>query len=85
MVHLFQTTFLENYRYHFHLTISPFHCAKFQKNPFSGSRVMRICNFWAYNGPYVQMRILSENMLMNLVPFIHAYLHSKNETQILIY
>ena len=38
--------FLENH-YHFHLTISPFHCAKFQKNSSSGSRVMRMCSFWA--------------------------------------
>ena len=77
--------FGENYWYHFHLTISPFHCAEFEKNPFSGSRVMRICNFWAYNGPIAQMRILLENMLMDLVSFIHAYLHAKNQTQTLIY
>ena len=42
MVHLSLTIFLENY-YHYY----PFHCAKFQKNPSSGSRVMRMCNFWA--------------------------------------
>ena len=77
--------FGENYWYHFHLTISPFHCAEFEKNPFSGSRVMRICNFWAYNGPIAQMRILLENMLMDPVSFIHAYLHAKNQTQTLIY
>ena len=49
--------FLENYWYHFYLTISPFHCAKFQKNPSSGSRVMRMCNFWTYNNPFAQMII----------------------------
>ena len=27
----------------------------------------------------------SENLLMNLVPFIHAYLHVKNQSEILIY
>ena len=27
----------------------------------------------------------SENLLMSLVPFIHAYLHAKNQRQILIY
>ena len=54
MVHLPQTFFfgklltsLETYWYHFHITISPFHCAKFQKNPSSWSRVMWMCNFWA--------------------------------------
>ena len=30
------------------------------------------------NGPFVQMRIISEKLLINLVPFIHAYLHAKN-------
>ena len=84
MVHLPQTNFLENY-YHFYLTISPFHCTKFQKKSSSGSRVMSICNFWAYNGSFAQMRVLSENLLMNLVPFIRAYLHVKNQSQVLIY
>ena len=36
-------------------------------------------------GPFPQMRILSENLLMSLVSFIHAYLHVKNQSQILIY
>ena len=76
---------LENYQYHFHLTISPFHCAKFQKNPSSGSRVMRMYIFWACNGSFVQMKIFSENLLINLVSFIHAYRHAKNQSQILIY
>ena len=30
------------------------------------------------NGPFVQMRMISEKLLINLVPFIHAYLHAKN-------
>ena len=77
--------FLENLLDHFHLTLSFFHCAKFQKNPSSGSRVTRMCNFWAYNGPFAQIRIFAENLLMNLVSFIHAYLHAKNQSQILIY
>ena len=76
---------LENYYYHFYLPISPFHCAKFLKNSSSGSRVMRMRNFWAQNGPFPQMRIFSENLLMSLVSFIHAYLHAKNQSQILIY
>ena len=46
---------------------------------------MRMHNFWAQNGPFAQMRIFSENLLMSLVPFIHAYLHAKNQSQILIY
>ena len=42
------------------------------------SRVMRMCNFWAQNNPFPQMRIFSENLLMKLVSFIHAYLYTIN-------
>ena len=56
-----------------------------KKNSSSGSRVMRMRNFWAQNSPFPQMRIFSENLLMSFVFFIHAYLHAKNQSQILIY
>ena len=47
-----------NFRYH--LPSSPFHFAKFKKkNSSSGSRVMRICNFWARKVPFPQMTIFS--------------------------
>ena len=46
---------------------------------------MRMCKFRAKNGPFPQMRILLENQLTCLVSFIHAYLHAKNQSQILIY
>ena len=69
--------FVKNY-HHSHLPISSFHCAKSKKTSPSGSRVMRMCNFWAQNDPFPQMRIFSENLLMRLVSFIHAYLHAKN-------
>ena len=46
---------------------------------------MTMRNFWAQNGPFPQMRIFSENLLMILVSFIHAYLHAKNQSQVLIY
>ena len=42
-------------------------------------------NFRAQNGPFPQMRIFSENLLMSLICFIHAYLQAKNQSQILIY
>ena len=93
MVHLPQFFFSENYYSYSHLPISPFHCAKFKKNSSSRSRVirmcksrvMRMCNFWVQNGPFPQMRIVWENLFTSLVSFIHAYLHSKNQSQILIY
>ena len=41
-----QIFFLENYYYHSHLPISPFHCAKFWKNlEFQSSRVQRIQSY----------------------------------------
>ena len=42
--------------------------------------------FWgcAIYGPFTQIRIFSENLLMSLVSFILAYLHAKNQSQILI-
>ena len=48
-------------------------------------QISRMHNFWAQNGPFPQIRIFSENLLMSLVSFIHAYLHAKNQSQILIY
>ena len=46
---------------------------------------MRMCNFLAKNGPFPQMRIFSEDLLISLVLFIDAYLHTKNQSQILVY
>ena len=77
--------FLENYYYQSHPPISPFHRVKFKKKSSSGSRVMRMCNLWAQNDPFPPKRIFSENLLMTLVFFIHAYLHAKNQSQMLIY
>ena len=57
----------------------------FKKNSSSGSRVMRMHNYWAQNGLFPQIRIFSQNLLMSLVSFIHAYLHDKNQSQISIY
>ena len=69
--------FFQNYLYHSDLPIGSFHSAKFKKNYSSRSRVM-MCNFWAPNGPFPQMRIFSENLLISLASLIHAYLNAKN-------
>ena len=74
---------LEIYYHHSHLPISPFHYVKFKKD--SSSRVMSMCYLWVQNGPFPQIRIFLENLLMSLVSFIHAYLHARNQSQILIY
>ena len=65
--------------------LAPFIVQNFLKSSSSGYRVMRMHNFWVQNGPFPQMTIFSENLLINLVSFIHAYLHAKNKSQILIY
>ena len=65
--------------------LAPFIAQNFYKKSSSRSRVMRMCNFWAQNGPFPQMRIVSENLFPSLVSFIHAYLHANNQSQILIY
>ena len=54
--------------------------------PFIGQNFKKIlpANFWAQNGPFPQMGIFFRNLLINLVSFIHVYLHAKNQSQILI-
>ena len=64
--------------------LAPFIVQNLKKNDYSGSRVMRMHHFWAQNGPIAQTRIFSENPLISLVPFIHAYPHAKNQSQMLI-
>ena len=66
----------------FSLPISPFHCAKFKKNSSSGSTVVRMCNLWPISP---NKNFFSENLLMGFTYFILAYLHAKNQSQILIY
>ena len=41
---------------------------------------LRMCDFWAQNGPFPQIKFLSENLFMSLVSFIQAYLYAKNQS-----
>ena len=45
-----QNFFGTNHYYYFHLPIGLFHCAKFFKNSYSKSRLVRMRHFWAQNG-----------------------------------
>ena len=65
--------------------LAPFIVQNLKKNSSSRSRVMRIHNLWAQNGPFAQMRTFSKTLLTSLVPIIYAYLQAKNQSQILIY
>ena len=69
----------------FSSTNQPLSLCRILKKSSSGSRVMRMCNFQAQNGPFAQMRTFSKNLLMSLISYIHAYLHVKNQSQMLIY
>ena len=62
--------------------LASFIVKNFLKSSSSGYRIMRMQNFWVQNGPFPQMRMFSENLIMSLVSFIHAYLHAKNQRQI---
>ena len=58
------------------------------KNSYNRPRDMRMHHFWAENGPFPQMRIFSEYLLISLVPFIHSCLStcqkSKSDINLLI-
>ena len=63
-----------------------FSLCKISKKSCNGSRIMTMHHFWAQSGPFTSNNFFfSENLLMSLVSFIHAYLHAKNQSQILIY
>ena len=59
------------------IDLGPFHCAKFKKEwiqsymdaPFLGPKDL-----------FAPKNIFSENPLVNLVAFIHVYLHAKNQS-----
>ena len=84
MVHLPQIFFWKIINIILIYLLAPFIVQNFKKI-LPADIVMRMHNFSAKNGPFPQMRIFSENLLMNIFSFIRAYLHAKNQSQILIY
>ena len=64
--------------------LAPFLVQNFKKI-LTADPELRMHNFWAQNDPFPQTRIFSENLLKSVVSFIQAYLHAKNQSQILIY
>ena len=87
MVHLPQIIFfLGKLLISFYLPISPFHLAKFLKKFFLRIHSYKDVQLWGPKWPISRNEnSFSENLLMSLVSFIHAYLHAKNQNQILIY
>ena len=77
----------KNYYYLFHLPISSFHSAKFKKNSSSRSRVKRMRNFGAKNGPFSRMRMFFRKAV-NEPCFCHSCLStcqkSKSDINLLV-
>ena len=80
-----QNFFGTNHYYYFHLPIGPFHCAKFKKILIADSELWGCTIFGPKTVHFPKLKFFSENLLMNLVSFIHDYLHVKNQSQVLIY
>ena len=84
MAHLSQTIFFgTNHYYYVHLASGTFHCAKLLKKFLQQIQSYEDAPFldpkWA-NDTFLQMRIFSENLLIRLVPLIHANLNAKNQS-----
>ena len=62
----------------------PLSLCKVLKNFLQRIQIYEDGPFWAHNGPFAQMKTFSAKLLISLVPFIHAYLHDKNQSEILI-
>ena len=81
-----QNFFGTNHYYYFHLPIGPFHCAKFKKILTADPELWGCTIFGPKMVHFPKWEFFfSENLLMSLVSFIHAYLNAKNQSQILIY
>ena len=66
------------FKYHSHLPISPLHCANFKKIFPADPELWGCTIFGAKMANLPKWGFFSENLLMSLVSFIHAYLHAKN-------
>ena len=76
----------KHFFFHSYLPISPFHWGKFKKKSSSGSRVSRMHNVWAQNGPFSQMTIFFRKPANELCFFQSCLsLHVTHQGQILIY
>ena len=71
MAHLSWTIFFDtNHYYYFHLPIGYFHYAKFLKNSYSRSRVIRMRHSWVQNGPLA----VNKNFLEKIINIIFIYI-----------
>ena len=61
----------------------PFHSAKFLKNSYGQSRIMRMCHFWAQNGPFVMNKIILVQTIIITFIYLLALLTVHNLKTIL--
>ena len=86
IAHLLQTRiFWKKSLILFSSTYWPLSLCKIFKNFLQWMQSYEDMSFLGPNGSFAWKRIFSENPLINLVLSIHAYLHSKNQSQIPIH
>ena len=73
-----------NYYDYFHLPNGPFHSAKFLETLRDNPELWGCAIFEPKMAHLPKWQFFSEKLLMSLVSFINAYLHAKNQSQILI-
>ena len=67
------------------ITPTPFIVQNFKKILLADQEVRGCAIFGPKMSHFPKWEFLSENLLMSLPSFIHAYIHAKNQSQILIY
>ena len=72
-----------NHYYYFHLPIGPSHCAKFKKNSFSRSRVMRMCHFLIQNGPFAPPQFFFSKIINIILIYLLGFFVVQNFKKIL--
>ena len=85
MVHLSQMFFLKIINIILIYLLAPFTVQNFKKVLPADPELWGCTIFGPKMAHFLKWEFFSENLLMSLVSFIHAYLQAKNQSQILIY
>ena len=78
-----QLFFCTNHCSYFHLPIVPFHCGKFKKNSYSGSRVMTMRHFLGQNGPLAPNKLFCWKIIIIFLIYLLATFIVQNLKKIL--
>ena len=78
--------FLENYWYHSHLPINPFHCAKFKKLVTGDPELWESAIFWPKLAHFYKWDFFQKTCYWALLlSLIDSYLQAKNQSQTIVY